>query len=189
MSTKCLQQEVETTRQPANYLRELGAVLCGAGVFLATQFALGLWQLSQSSGSMMNKFSSLARDQYFGFLVLQNLLILAAYALLAIAATLLLQPLVSIWTRRSKYRCFGAMALRGLLLTALLHGYFTLRLAQTRPYFLNEAEFGQWYYKALDLIPELAKPAGFSRCSHWCPRFSLRSPSAPTSTATAAAGG
>ncbi|PAW70119.1 MAG: hypothetical protein B9S30_03215 [Verrucomicrobiia bacterium Tous-C5FEB] len=161
MSTKCLQQEVETTRQPANYLRELGAVLCGAGVFLATQFALGLWQLSQSSGSMMNKFSSLARDQYFGFLVLQNLLILAAYALLAIAATLLLQPLVSIWTRRSKHRCFGAMALRGLLLTALLHGYFTLRLAQTRPYFLNEAEFGQWYYKALDLIPELAKPAGF----------------------------
>jgi len=161
MSTKCLQQEVETTRQPANHLRELGAVLCGAGVFLATQFALGLWQLSQSSGSMMNKFSSLARDQYFGFLVLQNLLILAAYALLAIAATLLLQPLVSIWTRRSKHRCFGAMALRGLLLTALLHGYFTLRLAQTRPYFLNEAEFGQWYYKALDLIPEFAKPAGF----------------------------
>jgi arylsulfatase A-like enzyme len=53
------------------------------------------------------------------------------------------------------------MALRGLFLTAVLHGYFTLRLAQTRPYFLNEAELGQWYYKALDLIPEFAKPAGF----------------------------
>jgi arylsulfatase A-like enzyme len=53
------------------------------------------------------------------------------------------------------------MALRGLFLTAVLHGYFTLRLAQTRPYFLNEAELGQWYYKALDLIPEFAQPAGF----------------------------
>jgi arylsulfatase A-like enzyme len=161
MSTKCLQPAAEIPRQPASYLRELGAMLCGAGVFLAIQFALGIWRLSQSSGGMMNKFSSLARDQYLGFLVLQNLLILAAYAMLALAATLLLQPLVSIWTRRSKHRCFGAMALRGLLLTALLHGYFTLRLAQTRPYFLNEAEFGQWYYKALDLIPEFAKPAGF----------------------------
>jgi arylsulfatase A-like enzyme len=161
MSSKCLQPEAETPRQPASHLRELGAVLCGAGIFLAMQFALGIWRLSQSSGSMMNKFSSLARDQYLGFLVLQNLLILAAYAMLALAAMLLLQPLVSIWTRRSKHRCFGAMALRGLLLTALLHGYFTLRLAQTRPYFLNEAEFGQWYYKALDLIPEFAKPAGF----------------------------
>jgi arylsulfatase A-like enzyme len=48
-----------------------------------------------------------------------------------------------------------------LFLTAVLHGYFTLRLAQTRPYFLNEAELGQWYYKALDLIPEFAQPAGF----------------------------
>ena len=161
MSTKCLQQEAETPRKPASHLRELGAVLCGAGIFLAMQFALGIWRLSQSSGGMMNKFSSLARDQYLGFLVLQNLLILAAYAMLALAAMLLLQPLVSTWTRRSKHRCFGAMALRGLFLTALLHGYFTLRLAQTRPYFLNEAEFGQWYYKALDLIPEFAKPAGF----------------------------
>ena len=161
MSTKCLQPAAEIPRQPASYLRELGAMLCGAGVFLAIQFALGIWRLSQSSGGMMNKFSSLARDQYLGFLVLQNLLILAAYAMLALAATLLLQPLVSIWTRRSKHRCFGAMALRGLFLTAVLHGYFTLRLAQTRPYFLNEAELGQWYYKALDLIPEFAQPAGF----------------------------
>ena len=145
---------------PANYLREMTAVLCGAAVFLTIQFALGIWRLSQSADGMMNKFSSLARDQYFGFLVLQNLLVLAAYAMLAIAATLLAQPLASIWTRRSKHRCFGAIALRGFFITALLHGYCTLRLVETRPYFLNEAEFGHWYYKALDLIPEAIKPAG-----------------------------
>ncbi|MEN9535366.1 MAG: hypothetical protein RIR37_639 [Verrucomicrobiota bacterium] len=161
MSDERMPQENETNRQVASLSRELFAVFCGAGIFLTMQFVFGIWRLSHSSGAMMNKFSSLARDQYLGFLALQNFLILGAHALLAIAATLLLQPLVSIWTRHSKHRCFGAMALRGLLLTALLHGYFTLRLAQTRPYFLNEAEFGQWYYRALDLIPEFAKPAGF----------------------------
>jgi hypothetical protein len=57
MSSKCLQPEAETPRQPASHLRELGAVLCGTGIFLAMQFALGIWRLSQSSGSMMNKFS------------------------------------------------------------------------------------------------------------------------------------
>lgn len=161
MSAECLQQEDEANGQPVSRLRELVSVLCGAGIFLALLFAIGIWRLSQSSSGMMNKFSSLARDEYFGFLVLQNLMILAAYALLAIAATLLLQPLVSIWSRRSEHRCFGAMALRGFFLTALLHGYFTLRLVQTRPYFLNEAEFGHWFYRVLDVIPEPAKPVGF----------------------------
>lgn len=156
---------------PANYLREMTAVLCGAALFFTIQFALGIWRLSQSTDGMMNKFSSLARDQYFGFLVLQNLLVLAAYAMLAIAATLLAQPLASIWTRRSKHRCFGAIALRGFLITALVHGYCTLRLVETRPYFLNEAEFGHWYYKTLDLIPEAIKPAGLFTLFTLAPAF------------------
>lgn len=158
--SKHLFRQAKEPAAPASYSRELVSVLCGAVVFLAIQFALGIWRLSQSADGMMNKFSSLARDQYFGFLALQNLTVLAAYAMLALAATLLAQPLVSIWTRYSKHRCFGAIALRGFLITALLHGYCTLRLVKTRPYFLNEAEFGQWYYKALDLIPEPVKPAG-----------------------------
>ncbi len=108
----------------------------------------------------MNKFSALARDQYLGFLVRQNLLMLVAYALLAIVATVLAQPLVTLWTRRSKYRKPIAIALRSFAIVAVMHGYCTLRLMQTRPYFLNEAEFGQWYYKALDLLPDPVKPAG-----------------------------
>ena len=53
---------------------------------------------AESSGGMMNKFSALARDNTSGFLVRQNLLMLVAYALLAIAATFLAQPLVTLWT-------------------------------------------------------------------------------------------
>jgi hypothetical protein len=109
---------------------------------------------------MENKFSALARDQYLGFLVRQNLLMLVAYAILALIATILAQPLASFWTRRSAYRKFPAVALRGFLIVAMMHGFCTLRLMDTRPYFLDQAEFGQWYYKALDLLPQAVKPAG-----------------------------
>jgi arylsulfatase A-like enzyme len=133
--------------------------LIGTSAFLAFQYSTSLWRLASASGQMANKFSALARDKYLGFLVLQNLQMLVAYVVLALAAAVLIQPFVALWTGRSKYRSRRAVVLRSLGLTALVHGYFTLRLVDTRPYFLNEAEFGQWYYKALDLIPEAAKPA------------------------------
>lgn len=145
----------QTPALPAKFL----PVLAGTSVFLAYQYGCSLWRLSHSSAEMANKFSALAKDKYMGFLVLQNLQMLVAYLVLAIAATLLLQPFVSLWTARSKYQSTRAVILRSLGLTTLVHGYFTLRLVKTRPYFLNEAEFGQWYYKALDLIPDAAKPA------------------------------
>lgn len=93
-----------------------------------------------------------------GFLVLQNAQMLVAYAVLALAAALILQPFASIWTGRSRFRSRRSIILRALALTALLHGYFVLRLVETRPYFLDAAEFGQWYYQALDVIPEVIKP-------------------------------
>ena len=135
-------------------------VLAGVLAFLAIQYGIALWQLTRLSSGMANKFSALARDQYLGFLVRQNLLMLVAYALLAVAGTLLAQPLVTVWTRRSKYQKPLAAGLRSFAIVAVLHGYCILRLMQTRPYFLNEAEFGQWYFKMLDLLPAAVKPAG-----------------------------
>lgn len=135
-------------------------VMAGVLAFLALQYGIALWRLAHSSGGMMNKFSALARDQYLGFLIEQNLRMLVAYAVLAIVATLLAQPVVSFWTRRSKYRKPLAVALRSLAVAAAMLGYCTLRLMKTRPYFLNEAEFGQWYYTALNMLPEPVKPAG-----------------------------
>jgi len=134
-------------------------ILIGTSLFLAGQYALAVWQLTHASAEMANKFSALARDKYLGFLFLQNLEMVTAYVVLAFIAAILVQPFVVYWTVRSKYQKRPAMVLRSLALTALVHGYFTLRLVDTRPYFLNEAEFGQWYYKALELLPEAVKPA------------------------------
>lgn len=132
-------------------------VLLGVVAFLALQYGIALLQLTLSSGGMMNKFSSLARDQYLGFLVMENLLMLVAYALLAVVGTLLAQPVVSLWSRCSSRRAPWMIAARSFVVILVIHGFCTLRLVKTRPYFLNEAEFGQWYYKILDL-PEAVKP-------------------------------
>ena len=140
-------------------LARLVPVLTGAAGFLAVQYALALWSLTQASGKMANKFNSLARDEYFGFLFWQNVQMLVAYAVLTLAAALLVQPFTTFWTARSSRRSFLAVALRSMALTAGVHGYFTLRLVETRPYFLHEAEFGHWYYRILEIIPEAIKPA------------------------------
>lgn len=134
-------------------------VLGGAAVFLAFQYGVALWRLTNSSQEMANKFSALARDQYMGFLIGQNLLMVIAYVVLAVAAAFLLQPFVDLWTARSRHRSRRAVILRALALTAVTHGFFALRLVQTRPYFLNEAQFGEWYYRIFELVPAGLKPA------------------------------
>lgn len=127
-------------------------------MFLAWQYGFSLWKLTQNTAEMANKFSALAREKHLGFLIQQNLLMLLAYGLLAILAATLLHPLVHLWTERSKFRSARWVIGRAWLLVVLLHGYFTLRLMQSRPYFINEAEFGHWYYKAFDFLPEAIKP-------------------------------
>ena len=105
----------------------------------------------------MNKFSALARDQYLGFIVGQNILMLVAYAILGVIGTFLAQPIVTLWTCKSSRRGGLAIFLRSMAVVFVIHGFCTLRLVKTRPYFLNEAELGQWYYKVLD-FPESLKP-------------------------------
>ncbi len=155
---KILDLNIARTSPRKTPAARFGMVLTGVSLFLAYQFGLALWNLSHSSGEMENKFSALARDKYLGFLVLQNLRMLVAYAALAIAAAFIVQPIVSIWTARSKWTSRRWVILRSLVMTALVHGYFTLRLVETRPYFLNPDNFGNWYYRTLEIIPASIKP-------------------------------
>ncbi len=122
------------------------------------QYGLALWELNDSSEQMANEFSALARDKYFGFLVLQNLQMVIAYLLLAVVGAFLIQPLVSILSARTGRRSRRFIVLSSLGLAALIHGFFNLRLVVTRPYFLQENEYGHWYYRCLEVIPESIKP-------------------------------
>lgn len=148
--------ESKTPSAPASFF----PVCWGVFAFLALEYGIALWRLTMSAGAMDNKFSSLARHQYLGFLVRENLLMLLAYALLAVVAVILVQPVVAYWTARSKHQGRVATVVRSFVVVASIHGFFTLRLMETRPYFIDQAQFGWWYYKILEALPEAVKPAG-----------------------------
>ena len=148
------------THRPRPHAR-FWPVLTGVAAFFAYQYGTALWRLAYQSQGMENKFSALARDKYVGFLIAQNLQMILAYVILAVVGAFLLQPMVAWWTGRSKYSSAWVIALRGLALAAFVQGYCTLRLVDTRPYFLNDASFGNWFYRCLDVIPLAAKPGAF----------------------------
>ncbi len=110
---------------------------------------------------MANKFSALAREEYLGFLIRENLLMLIAYLILALAAATLAQPLLNLIQKKSRFKAARYSLLGGFTIAATLHGFFTLRLVNTRPYFISEAEFGHWYYQLFEIIPEAIQPASF----------------------------
>lgn len=146
---------------PSAKITSFWLILAGVGGFLALQYGYSLWKLNQGSAEMANKFSALARDKHLAFLILQNLWMLLAYGLIALAGSIILQPAIHHLSRRFK-RTNGPWIVGAAFIGAMaLHMYFTLRLMHSRPYFINEAEFGHWYYKAFELIPEAIQPAVF----------------------------
>lgn len=126
-------------------------------MFFILQYAIALWTLNHSTGEMRNKFSALARDEYLGFLIRQNLVVLPAYALLCAAAVFLCRPLLSLLPQRNKWTVAGI----AFGITAMLHYLFTLRLMTSRPYFINPDEVGHWYFIWTEWIPQAVRPAFF----------------------------
>ncbi len=136
-------------------------VFFGSTLFFLFQYAAALFKLGNTSGAMENKFSALARDKYMDFLIWQNVQVLFAYLILAVLFAVVLRPFVSGICRRFSLRDFWSKAILTILGAIGLHGFFVLRLVETRPYFLNEAKFGHWYYEILNAVPEAAKPVFF----------------------------
>lgn len=138
-----------------------GVVLCGSGLFFLFLYAVALVKLGQTSGEMENKFSALAREKYLAFLIWQNVQVLFAYAILAILFAVVLRPFVSVMCRRFVVRSGWWKAAMTVPCAFAVHGFFVLRLVETRPYFLNNAKFGHWYYEILNVVPDGAKSVVF----------------------------
>lgn len=136
-------------------------IIGGVGLFFVFQYVTALMRLSGGSGAMKNKFSVLAQDKYMGFLIMQNFYVLLGYVILAILFTLVLCPLVDLVLKKIPSRTWWMNVLAGLVGSFLIHGFFTLRLVKTRPYFLDDAKFGYWYFEILNVVPESAKPVVF----------------------------
>jgi arylsulfatase A-like enzyme len=149
--------EGKETRERAGF----GPVLCGTSLFFLFQYVVALAKLGQTSGGMENKFSALAREKYLGFLIWQNLQVLLAYAILAVLFAVALRPFVSGLCGRFPIRAAWGKVLMAFAGSFAAHGFFVLRLVETRPYFLDDAKFGYWYYEILNVVPDGAKPVVF----------------------------
>lgn len=137
-------------------------IFSGVILLFAIQYVFALVRLSGGSGAMKNKFSALAQDKYMDFLIMQNLYVLLGYAILAVLFTLVLCPLVDlVLKKRLPVRKWWADVAAGFLGSFLIHAFFTLRLVETRPYFLDDAALGHWYFEILNIVPEAAKPVVF----------------------------
>lgn len=134
----------------------------GVGIFFLYQYITALVRLGAESEGMKNKFSALARDKYMGFLIAENAYVLIAYGILAVMFTILLTPFLGMIDARWRGRGKGVRLMTAVSGAFLIHGYFTLRLVETRPYFLGEGKFGYWYYQILKALPETMKPVVFT---------------------------
>jgi arylsulfatase A-like enzyme len=151
-----------------NNRQKVRPFVAGLSLFLLLQYALGISRLVNSSDDMDNKFNALAREQHFLFLLQKNLYVGVAYILLGIAAFVVLWPLwEKLEPRFRPHRLWST--LRAFLMVVLVHGYFVIRLSATRPYFLQEAEYGQWYYHLCDWFPRWLNALVFS----WFPYAAL----------------
>ncbi len=144
---------------PTDWRALLKGGTAGICLFLAFQYAVAIMQLVGGTGGADNKFSQLARKDYLLFVIGQNLLVLIAYAILLVAFLFLILPALSVWRRRIAWRGRGSVAIPALLLAFFIHGYFMLRMIHSRPYFLGDAKFGNWYYGLLKAPPESWQPA------------------------------
>jgi arylsulfatase A-like enzyme len=137
-------------------------IIGGVSLFFAFQYVIALVRLSGGSGSMKNKFSALAQDKYMDFLIMQNLYVLLGYVILAILFFVVLCPLVDlVLGKKMPVRTWWLDVVAGALGSFLIHGFFTLRLVKTRPYFLDDAKLGHWYYEILNAVPDSAQPIFF----------------------------
>lgn len=130
----------ESTKAEPGWRGILRGTAGGTALFLAYQFGKSLWQFANRTGGMDNEFSKLAREDYLPFLIGQNLLVLSAYVILWVAAILLIIPPLSALVRRLPWRGRGSVMVPALLMAALIHGYFVIRLGYSRPYFLGNAQ-------------------------------------------------
>lgn len=127
-------------------------VAWGVLAFLLLQYAFGLSQLASRTGGMESKFSQLAVEEYRSYLIGQNLLVLAAYAIIGVVVWLLVMPAVS-FVRGKRNWPGWVLAFLAFVTSLLIHGFFMFRLVHARPYFTADTAFGDWYYRVLDLPP------------------------------------
>jgi len=111
---------------------------------LAAWYLAALLSFAGNSYGFNNRFSEIALEHHWWYLVWSNLVVLKGYLLVAVGYVALIYPLVRLW---GKARSFGRWGIvwRTLLFAGLLYGFFIFKLMLEKPYFGDYSYLLGWY--------------------------------------------
>lgn len=111
---------------------------------LAAWYLTALLSFAGNSYGFNNRFSEIALEHHWWYLVWSNLVVLKGYLLVAVGYVALIYPLVRLW---GKARSFGRWGIvwRTLLFAGLLYGFFIFKLMLEKPYFGDYSYLLGWY--------------------------------------------
>lgn len=119
-------------------------------VVLTVTGTLVVWYLSAllsfagNSYGFNNRFSEVALQHHWWYLVWSNLVVLKGYLLVAAGYVALIYPLVRLWGKARPFARWGVVW-RTLLFAGLLYGFFIFRLMLEKPYFGDYSYLLGWY--------------------------------------------
>lgn len=111
---------------------------------LVAWYLSALLSFAGNSYGFNNRFSEIALQHHWWYLVWSNLVVLKGYFLVAVGYVALIYPLVRLWGKLSHFRRWGVVW-RTLLFAGLLYGFFIFRLMLEKPYFGDYSYLLNWY--------------------------------------------
>lgn len=111
---------------------------------LVVWYASAILSFAGSSYGFNNRFSEVAVQHHWWFLVWSNLVVLKGYLLVAAGYVALIYPLVRLWGKVQPLARWGVVW-RTLLFAGLLYGFFIFKLMLEKPYFGDYSYLLGWY--------------------------------------------
>ena len=111
---------------------------------LVAWYLSALLSFAGNSYGFNNRFSEIALQHHWWYLVWSNLVVLKGYLLVAIGYIAMIYPLVRLWGKFQSFERWG-IVWRTLVLAVLLYGFFIFKLMLEKPYFGDYSYLLGWY--------------------------------------------
>ncbi|HRH97333.1 MAG TPA: hypothetical protein PLB55_15445, partial [Prosthecobacter sp.] len=129
------------TQQRRQILKTVALTVFGT---LVVWYLGAILSFAFSSYGFNNRFSEVALQHHWWFLVWSNLVVLKGYLLVAAGYVVVIYPLVRMWGRVRSFERWGVVW-RTLLFAGLLYGFFIVKLMLAKPYFGDYRYLLGWY--------------------------------------------